>query len=115
MLLNLTNHPSKDWSERQKKAAIEFYGSIHDLFFPQIDPDIDDNDLDIIVDKYTEKVLQLKPSAVHIMGEMTFTFKMVERLKNLGIECLASTTVRRVYEIDNMKVPSFEFVRFRKY
>lgn len=37
LLVNLSNHPYKDWSEDQKKAA-EKYGEVQDMAFPEIDP-----------------------------------------------------------------------------
>ena len=37
MFINLTNHPSADWSEEQLKAAHQ-YGEVVDLSFPDIKP-----------------------------------------------------------------------------
>jgi hypothetical protein len=39
-----------------------------------------------------------KPAAVHLMGEMTFTFALVRKLQAAGIRCVASTTARDVVE-----------------
>ena len=53
---------------------------------------------------------------IHIMGEMTFTFRLVEKLKAAGIRCVASTSERVVQELsDGKKVVQFSFVRFREY
>jgi hypothetical protein len=57
----------------------------------------------------------MKPDAVHIMGEMTFTFALVNLLKEVGIKCIASTTKRNVEEIDGKHVSTFQFVQFREY
>ena len=37
------------------------------------------------------------------------------KLKNAGINCIASTTKRNVIEKDGAKVSRFEFVKFRDY
>ena len=52
---------------------------------------------------------------VHIMGEMTFTFAMVNALHKKGITCIASTTERISSEENGVKTSEFKFVQFRKY
>lgn len=49
------------------------------------------------------------------MGEMTFTYALVNLLKDAGIKCIASTTKRNVEEIDGKQVSTFQFVQFREY
>jgi hypothetical protein len=49
------------------------------------------------------------------MGEMTFTFTLVKKLKQAGIPCLASTMERLVKEEDGKKIVEFKFVQFREY
>jgi len=49
------------------------------------------------------------------MGEMTFTFQLVERLKAFGIRCVASTTKRVVEEDGDKRTYTFKFVQFREY
>lgn len=116
MLLNLTNHPSANWPQKQKDVAINQYGEIVDLSFPQIDPQLTANQVDQLVEEYTIKIRKIKPVAVHIMGEMTFTFRLVNKLKEIGIPCIASTTERKVTEDDNgNKTSQFNFVKFRAY
>ena len=116
MLLNLTNHPSANWSEEQKNTAIHQYDSVQDLPFPQIDPNATSDDLEKLAEEYEHKIRKLDAKAVHIMGEMTFTFKLVTRLKAIGIPCVASTTERIVQERNNeAKVSIFRFVSFREY
>jgi hypothetical protein len=38
MLLNLSNHPSVNWSPEQRAAAERQFGGVADLAFPHIDP-----------------------------------------------------------------------------
>ncbi len=115
MLLNLSNHPSPLWPENQTLAAIEKYGSIQDMPFPAIDPASKEEDLDLLTEEYFTKIEQLQPTAVHIMGELTFTIRLVNRLKSIGIPCIASTTKRNATENGNTKTSIFEFIAFRAY
>lgn len=115
MLLNLTNHPCKLWSEKQYNHALELYKEVIDLPFPQISPALDSSALDVLVEEYEQKVRQTSPLVVHIMGEMTFTFRLVNRLQAIGISCVASTTERNIIESNGIKTSIFEFVQFRVY
>jgi hypothetical protein len=50
------------------------------------------------------------------MGEMTFTFYIVQQCLSSGIVCVASTTERMVNENNNgNKEVQFNFVQFREY
>ena len=59
-------------------------------------------------------------TAVMLQGEMTFTFRLVTRLKAAGILCLAACSERKVEECvsdsgEVRKVVLFEFAGFREY
>ena len=118
MFINLSNHPSTNWSKEQLAAAQE-YGEIKDLPFPNIDENLDEEGIDTLTNKYIEMIKELsggEPCTVHIMGEMTFTYALVNKLKALGFNCLASTTKRDVEIMpDGSKQVKFHFCRFRKY
>jgi hypothetical protein len=115
MLLNLTNHPSSQWSEKQYNHAIELYQEIIDLPFPQISPTLDSAGLNLLVEEYEHKIRKIDPLVVHIMGEMTFSFRLVQKLKAIGILCIASTTERITEQIGDTKTSRFEFIQFRAY
>ncbi len=115
MLLNLTNHPSSQWPEKQYNHAIELYEEVQDLPFPQISPSLDSEGLDLLVEEYENKIRKLDPSAIHIMGEMTFIYRLVLRLKSIGFSCVASTTLRVTEQVGQVKTSHFEFVQFRPY
>jgi hypothetical protein len=83
--------------------------------FPLINPKANNHEIDLLVEDYFAEITKLIPQAVHIMGELTFTYRMVTKLKNAGITCIASTTKRNVIEKDGAKVSRFEFVKFREY
>lgn len=116
MLLNFSNHPSSSWPESQLRAATNRYQTIEDLPFPQINPEWDDDQIEQLAEEYEIKIRKINPQAVHLMGEMTFTFKLVNRLKSIGIPCIASTTERIATDGSNgNKTSVFQFVRFRMY
>ena len=119
LLVNLSNHPYKDWSEDQKKAA-EKYGEVQDMAFPEIDPamKIDKIKKEIAVAQIDEikNMCKERRVTVHIMGEMSYTFYVVSRLKAFGIRCICSTSERDTEELgDGEKKTKFRFKRFRDY
>lgn len=117
MFINLTNHPSEKWSEEQLKAA-RHYGEIVDLSFPIIEPTFTKDDILLLVEECTKAIMGIKEgeTVVHVMGEMTFTYNIVNALKDAGITCLASTTERNtIMTTDGKKISEFKFVLFREY
>lgn len=116
MLLNLSNHPSPYWQQYQIDAALKEFGNIEDLPFPVVDASQTTDEVERLVDEYEMKVRKADPTAIHIMGELTFTYALVNRLKAAGYRCVASTTKRIVAENGNgTKTSHFEFVQFRDY
>ena len=116
MLLNLSNHPSERWSEKQKNVAVEQYGTIIDLPFPNIPPEATSNEVLQLAESYEAEIRKAAPTAVHLMGEMTFTHALVQKLKAAGIPCVASTSQRLSEELpDGTKQVRFQFVQFRAY
>ena len=115
MLLNLSNHPSTHWPDNQVQLATKLYHTITDMPFPQISPELNSDQLELLVEEYELLVRKANPIAVHIMGELTFTYRLVNRLKAIGINCIASTTERKVSIENNIKKSQFEFVQFREY
>lgn len=119
MFINLSNHPSDRWGKAQQEMARENYGEIVDMPFPQVTPDASNDELQILAQEYVQRIMSLAKSqnvTVHIMGEMTFTFMVVTRLKEMGIRCVASTTERKTtYKADGTKLSEFSFVKFREY
>jgi hypothetical protein len=113
--LNISNHPSARWPETQVKIAQETYGQIEDLPFPMIDPTFNQEEVEQLALKFSEQVAKSEASAVHLMGEMCFTFNLVQKLKEMGLAVVASTTKRNVEEVNGKKIVQFEFVQFRPY
>ena len=124
MLINLSNHPSKNWDEKQITHAKKQFGTIVDLTFPKVDPAGDEDYIRQLVASYFKNVVAIfdecanepHPNVVHIHGEFTFVYAMVKSLIGSGIRCVASTTSRNVTENGNgEKTVKFTFVRFREY
>lgn len=119
MLINLSNHPTAMWLPEQLSAAHSAYGEVIDLPFPAVPADADEANIQTIAQEYLNKVQTIAHPAevvVHIMGEMTLTYALVCLLKQAGYTCVASTSVREVYEEEpGKKTAVFRFVRFRKY
>ena len=118
MFVNLSNHPSRCWDKKQIEASQEF-GELIDMPFPQIAPNATDEELQKLTYQYVHRITTLgspKVIIVHVMGEMTFTFMVVTKLKELGIKCVASTTERKAtFRSDGTKLSEFSFVKFREY
>ena len=118
MFINLSNHPSRYWDDKQREAT-RCYGDIVDFPFPIVAPNADSRELQALAQNCVQKILSMGEAdniTVHVMGEMTFTFAVVKRLKELGIRCVASTSERRTtYTADGVKMSEFSFVRFREY
>lgn len=118
MFINFSNHPSKNWSQEQLEAS-KVYGEIIDLPFPNVFPNASEKDLQSLTNQYVQKITSMGKdyqTTVHIMGEMTFTYAVVSKLKDKGIKCVASTTERKTtYNDDGTKLSEFSFVKFREY
>lgn len=118
MFINFSNHSLSTWTERQIKAAKE-YGELEEIVFPNINPQFTTEQVQMLATDYVAKILtrySTENLTVHVMGELTFCFSVVQQLKEKGVRCVASTTERIVEETaDNKKVTQFSFVQFREY
>lgn len=116
-LLNISNHPFEKWSEIQKQAAIEQFGKVVDMPFPNIPPEYSTAQIYKMAEEYKSKIFEEHPNckAIHIMGEFNFTFHFVSIIKEY-IPCFASTTERKFEELsDGSRKLYFDFVQFRAY
>lgn len=118
MLVNFSNHPSRYWDDKQREASL-CYGDIIDLSFPAVAPNSDKTQIHALAQDCVHKIVAMgdvSDITVHIMGEMTLTYIVVSKLKELGIKCIASTTVRKTtYDDNGTKLSEFQFVKFREY
>jgi hypothetical protein len=115
MLINLSNHPTSTWTEQQLATAKTLYQKIHDIPFPPISPEMSELQITDLAQTYVKQIIALKPTAVHIMGEMNFVHKCVTLLKMYDIKCIASTSERESIEDNGTKLSTFRFIQFREY
>lgn len=119
VFVNHTNHPSARWSEEQRIAA-EKFGTIIDFPFPDIAPQLSEQEVLLIVKENYVKILAMEPVAVLCQGEFCYTIAMTELLKQKGIPVMAACSERCSRESvlpdgSTHKTNEFRFVRFRKY
>ena len=128
MLINLSNHPAYKiendkeicvWDEKQMKTVSE-YGEIVDLPFPNIPPEYTTEEVQSLALEYLQKcetlILPGEKSAVHVTGEVTFCFILIQMLLKKGYKCMAATSERNVTEGENgEKIVKFKFKHFREY
>lgn len=120
MLLNLTNHPSKNWNTTQSRAAVEQWGTIQDFPFPTVYPEWDGAEIARCADAVAEEAMALNPDAILCQGEMTLCFALVSRFQQSDIPVMAASSARDVVETvrsdgSTRKEVAFHFVRFREY
>jgi hypothetical protein len=115
MLINFSNHPSSQWPDNQKQAAKDNFGEVIDIPFPNIDPRASCAALEALAERFINDLTSHENDTIHIMGELTFTYIIVNKMRLLGRFCVASTTERKVEMDGDIKKVKFEFVAFRAY
>ena len=117
MLINLSNHPISEWSEKQLQLATTQYGEVIDKSFPPIPPEADAIEvMQLALDTVNRLCSQYADFTVHIMGELTFVYLAVKEFQNRGVTCIASTSKRNAtISANGEKISQFDFVRFRSY
>ena len=116
--INISNHPSTKWGGKQLNAARSL-GDIVDIPFPAVPPTALEDDIERMAGEVVAKVLEIGHGTsvvAHVMGEMTLTHAIVNKLSDFDITCVASTTQRISKEMpDGTKQSTFDFVMFRQY
>lgn len=114
IFINLTNHPSEKWGEKQINEANK-YGQIIDMPFPEINPYWDEDEINELISQYYLLICEKKPSAVLCQGEFTFCYGLIKKLLDGNIRTLAACSERKTITLAGKKISKFEFVKFRKY
>lgn len=118
MLINLSNHPVDTWSNVQLETAKNEFGEVIDFPFPQVPPLATNSEIEMMAIEIINTISKnWAPSIakLHIMGELTLCFALVNKLNALGYMCFASTTYRIATQRNNQKVSEFKFAQFRPY
>lgn len=118
MFINITNHPSKDWSNAQVVAAEE-YGEILDVAFPSVPPIAQTKDVMELADTMVDLIAEYSPECVLCQGEFCLCYAIISKLKARGIKVVAACTERIAKEKKTddgqEKYSYFKFVQFREY
>lgn len=119
MFLNVTNHKSAMWQQKQREAA-STYGEIIDYPYPEIKPHYTTEDISRIARETVSKIIAMKPSACIVAGEWNLAFQLVDGLIRAGIKVLSACSERKTIEQKNpdgtlTKTAQFDFVQFREY
>ena len=117
--VNISNHPSDNWGEEQRRAAEEM-GTIVDIPFPLVDPYASEENVEKLADQIVQETLTRKPAAVMCQGEFTLTEAIVRKLRGKDIPVYSACTQRvskeRLLEDGSTAKESvFTFVKFRRY
>ena len=65
MLINFTNHPSVNWTDKQIQLAEELYGKITDIAFPRVPADANEEAIKKMADENFAKILGTFPEKAH--------------------------------------------------
>ena len=119
MSVNLSNHPSLNWSEKQLQEAKTF-GEIMDIPFPKIPAMATTAEVVRMAEYWADKIQRIRPECIMCQGEFTFTMAVIRRLQKAGIRCVTACTERIAVEEpirDGIveKTSVFEFRQFREY
>lgn len=121
MFINLTNHPSEHWNDKQRAAA-QAYGEIVDLPFPPLEnrASLTHEQALEIARSYLRRLEELKPRAVLCAGDFYMTFMLVDALKKHGFLVLITLSNRETTEVfhddgTSTKTSIFNFVGFQEY
>jgi hypothetical protein len=112
-LINVSNHPSRDWSDTQRGMYI-----IQDVPFPQVACTRDGAFAaakSIVESVIAESKGDVHKPTVHIMGELGAVILAVTELKKLGYSCVHSMTERVAVMDGDTKTSKFIFKGFREY
>lgn len=119
LFINHTNHPSAQWSEEQLQAARQ-YGDVVDVPFPQIEAGLSEAEVHDMAETAAGQIAVLKPSAVMVQGEFTYSYALIRQLQASGIRVVAACSERQTIAALNEKQETvkksvFKFVQFRVY
>ncbi len=111
---NISNHPSSEWSEEQRRVALAYADRIEDVPFPAVPPTVSQRKFDKLL-KETLHQVPLATTHAMVQGEFTLTFALVKSLQHKKIACYAATGDRDTETSGNAKLSRFDFAGFREF
>ena len=96
MLINCTDSPSSEWTEKKLSAAKDNFGLIEDVSLPKVNDKMTDEDIDLLADESFEKIMLIfdetdemsKPQAVFLDEYLALDIRIRERLEEIEIHCI---------------------------
>ena len=96
MLINCTDSPSSEWTEKKLSAAKNKFGLIEDISLPKVNDKMTDEDIDLLADESFENIMLIfdesedmtKPQAVFLDEERVLDIRVRERLEEIEIHCI---------------------------
>jgi hypothetical protein len=118
-LINLSNHPSGDWSNEQKSQ----WADIIDIKFPDISPSATVEEVQELVSQYVSRIkVEIMEDAetplfLHLAGEYTFCYLLNAQLSDiipLAVACTARVKTEEITPAGVVKsTTQFKFVQWR--
>ncbi|MCF0110296.1 MAG: CRISPR-associated protein [Erysipelotrichaceae bacterium] len=121
LFLNFSNHPYSTWDENQLQAIQTQFDCAEktEIAFPDIDPNLTNEQLKEMADKYIKEILAVHPDIVLCQGEFGLTHYIVNQLKAAGIvvvyACSSRVVENEVHQGLKKKIVIFSFTQFREY
>ena len=118
IFLNISNHPSDKWDEKQRAAALAIADEIVDIPFPMVCPKDTQEDIQNISHRLIWDIFENGGDIAYAMvqGEFTLTFELVKDLQKRHVICMADCSERNtIVHEDGTKTVQFGFVQFREY
>jgi hypothetical protein len=96
MLINCTDSPSTEWTEKKLSAAQANFGLIEDISLPKVNDKMTDEDIDLLADESFENIMLIfdetdemsKPQAVFLNDNLALDVRIRERLEEIEIHCI---------------------------
>ena len=96
MLINCTDSPSSEWTEKKMSAAKVIFGLIEDINLPKVNDKMTDEDIDLLADEGFEQIMLIfdetdemsKPQAVFLDENLVLDIRIRERLEEIEIYCI---------------------------
>ena len=110
LFINLSNHPSGQWDDPQRNAAMR-YGQIVDLPFPEVPPEMGEDDVKTVAMNFYGKIRRLAHKycngdssqvTVMLQGEFTLVYILTKMLREDGIR-VVSGSAEAAYRFDTVE------------
>ena len=119
MFYNLSNHPHINWGNAQLEAARK-WGDIEDVPFPEINAQLDEQDILRAAQECVKKIQMSKHDAILVAGEYGAVFPIIDELLNQGKTVLSTASDGKIayHTADNgtsERIIHYNFLKFIPY